>query len=200
MNNIRIIVGILRVECRDWLDVIISAIPGHVGDVVRSRVWCSRLLQHGKNIKISRGCLLFGHSNIKIGDDSSFYFNTKLYAINNGKLTIGKRSGTNLNVLIDASDDGEIVIGDNVIIAPNVVIRSSNHLFDKTNIPIRDQGHCGGKIVIENDVWIGSNVVILPGVTIGCGSVIGAGAVVSKNIPPMSLAVGVPARVIRKRI
>ena len=56
-----------------------------------------------------------------------------------------------------------------------------------------------GSVTVEDDVWIGSNCVILPGVTIGCGSVIGAGAVVTKDIPPYSIAVGVPAKVLKQR-
>lgn len=94
---------------------------------------------------------------------------------------------------------GQISIGDNVIIGPGVVINSGMHQYQDRDTLIRDQGHKILPICIENDVWIGANVVIMPGVKIGEGSVIGAGAIVTSSIPPYSVAVGVPARVIKKR-
>jgi len=94
---------------------------------------------------------------------------------------------------------GEIEIGDNVLISPNVTITSHQHTFASREKPIRGQATQFAKVTIEEDVWIGSNAVILPGVVIGRGSVIGAGAVVTRDIPPFSVAVGVPARVIKDR-
>ena len=104
-----------------------------------------------------------------------------------------------MNVHINASIGGEIIIGNNCLIGPNVVMRSAGHKFDNVDVPIREQGHIIGNIHIDDDVWIGSNAVILGGVHIGKGAIIGAGAVVTKNIPSMSIAVGVPARVIKNR-
>ena len=72
-------------------------------------------------------------------------------------------------------------------------------MFSDPEMLIHEQGMIGLGIKIEDDVWIGAGAIILDGVTIGRGSVIGAGAVVTKNIPPYSVAVGVPARVIKKR-
>jgi acetyltransferase-like isoleucine patch superfamily enzyme len=94
---------------------------------------------------------------------------------------------------------GSITIGNGVHIAPHVIIFAANHIFADTDIPIYKQGTEKAPIVIEDDVWVASNVVITAGVRIGRGSVIGAGAVVTKDIPPWSVAVGVPARVIRTR-
>ena len=96
-------------------------------------------------------------------------------------------------------NQGMIKVGNNVRIAPNVMIISANHVFDNTDIPICKQGMDVKPITIEDDVWVAGRVNIMAGVTIGKGSVIGAGSVVTKDIPPYSVAVGVPAKVIKTR-
>ena len=92
-----------------------------------------------------------------------------------------------------------VTIGDDTWIAPNVYICPSTHNCKDRNRTIREQGVWGGDITIGKDCWIGVNVVISPGVTIGDGAVIGANAVVTKDIPPYAIAVGAPARVIGYR-
>ena len=82
----------------------------------------------------------------------------------------------------------------------DVTVITRNHRHDRTDIPMMEQGFEEEQpVVIGNDVWIGDRVVILPGVHIGSGSIIGAGAVVTKDIPDNAIAAGVPARVIRFR-
>ena len=95
---------------------------------------------------------------------------------------------------------GHIKIGDNVLIGPNVVLRASDHIYSSVEVPIRMQGHRFGSIIIGDDVWLGSNVIVTSGVNIGGGCVVGAGSVVTKDLPPMTLCVGVPAKPIRSRI
>ena len=86
------------------------------------------------------------------------------------------------------------------MMGPEVVFYTQNHKTNRTDIPMREQGMTEiMPIVIEDDVWIGARVVVLPGCTIGRGSVIGACSVVSKSIPPYSVAVGSPARVVKCR-
>lgn len=99
------------------------------------------------------------------------------------------------NVNLTFVDDVDIRIGDDVMIAPSVTLTTTGHPVH----PARraDFGRFSEPIVIEDKVWIGSNAVILPGVRIGYGSVIGAGSVVSRSIPPMSVALGTPCRVVR---
>jgi galactoside O-acetyltransferase len=104
----------------------------------------------------------------------------------------------NRNVLVDAAQ-GDITVGNYTLIGPNVVLRSSNHEFARIDIPVQMQGHKPGKIKVGRDVWIGANAVVLPNVSIGDGSIIGAGAVVTRDIPPGVIAGGVPARVLRSR-
>lgn len=85
------------------------------------------------------------------------------------------------------------------MIGSYVVIHSGDHVFDRIDISMNRQGHSEGKIIIGNDVWIGSNAVITKRVTIGDHSIIRAGAVVTKDVDAFSIVGGVPAKLIRKR-
>lgn len=106
----------------------------------------------------------------------------------------------NTSITTSLSHDSKITIGNDVMIAHNVLIIGGNHKISDINIPMRLQGEGKqGSIVIEDDVWIGAGVIVLTGIRIGKGSVIGAGSVVTKNIPRYSVAVGNPAKVVKTR-
>lgn len=99
------------------------------------------------------------------------------------------------NVNLTFVDDVEIRIGDGVMVAPSVTLTTTGH---PVHPALReDFRRFSRPIAIEDKVWIGSNAVVLPGVTIGYGAVVGAGAVVSRDVPPMTVVTGVPARVVR---
>ncbi|MDO5378427.1 MAG: sugar O-acetyltransferase [Clostridia bacterium] len=107
---------------------------------------------------------------------------------------IGDHVYANFNLTV--VDDGEVCIGDNVMFAPNVTISTTGHPVHPV---FRDKGaQFSLPVRIGAHVWIGSNVVILPGVTIGENSVIGAGSVVTHDVPANSVAFGVPCRVVRE--
>lgn len=111
-------------------------------------------------------------------------------------LEIGDNSGLGINCYVD----GPVRIGNNVMMAPDIAIYTRNHRYERTDIPMREQGMTDFKPVkIGNDVWIGRRAIILPGVSIGDGCIIGAGAVVSRDIPAYTIAVGVPAKVVKDR-
>lgn len=94
----------------------------------------------------------------------------------------------------------KVVIGDNTMLGPEVLILTRNHRHNRIDIPMMDQGsEENQEVIIGNDVWIGARAIILPGVSIGNGSIVGAGAVVSKNVEEYSIVVGNPARIVRKR-
>ena len=137
-----------------------------------------------------------GGKNIIIGSSFSSESHVKLFA-GKGILKMGNNIKVNNNVFIGASA-GEIYIGNNVLIGPNTVIRSSNHSFNKIDL-IRKQKHTKGVIIIEDDVWIGANVVILPNLTIKKGAVIGAGSIVTKSIAEFDIVAGNPAKKIGER-
>jgi len=98
-----------------------------------------------------------------------------------------------------AAGDSVIRIGDHVRIGPNCNLLGSDHVYENREIPIHRQPVISKGLTIEDDVWLGANCVIISGVEIGRGSVIGAGSIVTKSIPPFSVAVGNPARVIKSR-
>lgn len=95
--------------------------------------------------------------------------------------------------------EGGVFIGNFVMIGPNTCIVSGNHGFLRGDIPMVRQKPISAPIKIADDVWIGANVIILPGTTIGQGAIVGGGSIVTKNIEPYSIAAGNPAKVIRKR-
>ena len=92
---------------------------------------------------------------------------------------------------------GPVEIGSHVNLAQGITVTALNHNFDNTEKRIYEQGVSTNPVTIEDDVWIGANAVILPGVTIGNHCVVAAGAVVTKDVPPHSLVAGVPAKVIK---
>lgn len=117
-------------------------------------------------------------------------------AVFSPKVSLGDYSGIGIGARIY----GSCHIGDHVIMGANVTIISRNHAFARTDIPMRYQGFEAERpVTIGDDVWIGDRVIILPGVHVGNGCILGAGAVVTKDIPDFSVAVGVPARVVKRR-
>ena len=116
-----------------------------------------------------------------------------------GRIVLGNRVKLNERVHLNASIFGQIDIGDDVLMGPGVVLRASDHRFEQVDLPIRAQGHRPGRIVIEDDVWLGANVTVVAGTRIGRGAVVAAGAVVTRDVEPFSIVGGVPARVIGSR-
>lgn len=142
------------------------------------RVWyIAKIL---KLIDNSVGCIIEEGVYISSGKDS---------------VKLGSYSHINENVFIQSA-----TIGNYVIIAPNVVLLSHSHNHSKIDVPIVNQGMTENTpVIIEDDVWIGRNVIIMPGCKIGKGAIIGAGAIVTKDIPKYAIAVGVPAIVVKYR-
>ncbi|WP_320164472.1 acyltransferase [uncultured Trichococcus sp.] len=130
----------------------------------------------GKNTSISNWvCMMPYGGFIRIGDNCS------------------------INSFCHINGNGGTTIGNNVRIAAGCVIIPANHKFEDPYVPITFQGETQKGVIVCDDVWIGAGVTILDGVKIGKGSVIGAGSVVNRPIPAMSVAVGVPAKIVKKR-
>ena len=115
-----------------------------------------------------------------------------------GHIAIGPLSYIGPNTLIFGH--GGVEIGTSALIAGQVFIVAANHEFSRTDIPIALQGDSKRGISIGNDVWLGASVKVVDGVRIGCGSVVAAGAVVTRSLPEYSISRGVPARVTGSRI
>lgn len=112
------------------------------------------------------------------------------------KLKIGSNSGIGQKAIIS----GAVEIGNNVMMGPECIVYTRNHRFSNTSIPMNQQGYEEEKpVYIEDDVWIGGRVIILPGRKIGHGAVIGAGAVITKDVPPFAVVGGNPAHILKYR-
>ena len=195
-TNLKLI-NCLADEVIAWLDALVRFLPGRLGGRVRQAYWGKRFLSCC-DVRIGNDCTFVKPRTMRfasltmIGDGC--YFNA-----DGGSVTVGNGSAFNMNVHINASCGGNIIIGDHCLIGPGVVMRTANHRFEKRDVIIRKQGHYAADILIEDDCWIGANAIILGGVHIEKGAIIGAGAVVTKDIPSMAIAVGVPAKVIKYR-
>jgi acetyltransferase-like isoleucine patch superfamily enzyme len=157
----------------------------------------------GQNVYLDRGVYLHAlPAGISIGDNTFIMHHTMLHVFNfrdlpQAEIRIGKNCFMGeFNVV---RGQGGVKIGNDVYTGPMVQIVAVNHVYDDPTRLIRQQGITAQGIAIEDDVWIGANAVILDGVTVGRGSIIGAGAVVANDIPPYSIAVGAPAKPIKDR-
>ncbi len=123
------------------------------------------------------------------------------YILACSKISIGKRVVVRPGSVFEADPrEGEhgITIEDDVLLSPGVHLYVNDHAFEDTSMPIFDQDHKPSKpITIKRGSWIGANAIILAGVTIGENSVVGAGSIVTKNVPPRVVVAGSPAKIIR---
>jgi acetyltransferase-like isoleucine patch superfamily enzyme len=166
----------------------------------RPRLWVKWLIhpltnKKGKGALIRRNVRLdiFPFNRFSIGQQSTV---EDFCTINNGmgNVFIGNRTRIGIgSVLI-----GPVNIGDDVRLAQNIVITALNHNYQDISKPISDQGVNTEEIYIGDETWIGANAVILPGVFIGKHCVVGAGSVVTRNVPSNSLVAGNPARIIKQ--
>ena len=161
----------------------------------RVKVKNYRKLAISRNARLHDDVMVMGK--VSIGKHTQIRNHSILNA-EGGEISIGEHCSVNEFCVFNGM--GGITIGDDVRIATHTCIFSTNHIFEETEKKIREQGVALDKVTIGNDVWIGAGVKILAGVSIGDGVVIGAGSVVNHSIPSYSVAVGVPARVVSKRL
>lgn len=127
--------------------------------------------------------------------DKKSKFQNNVYIGNGENVRIGKHCQINEDVFIQGAS-----IGNYVMIAPNVILQANTHKYNDTETPMIQQGEEKGKIItIEDDVWLGRNVIVLPGIIIKKGSIVAAGAVVTRDVPEYAIVGGVPAKIIKKR-
>ena len=166
----------------------------------KPRLWVRLFLNPFKH-KRGKGAIVRYNTRLDVFPFNDFRLGNKsviedLATINNGvgDVIIGDKTIVGMgNVII-----GPVIIGSHVMMAQNIVISGLNHGYEDINIPPSLQKVSCKPIIISDDVWIGANSVITAGVVLGKHCIIGAGSVVTKNIPEFSVAVGNPAKVIKQ--
>ncbi len=132
----------------------------------------------------------------KFGDGAEF--RSGAYAVTCSNIYLGNNVVIRPGSFMMADSNGGIYIEDDVLVGSGVHMYVANHRFNDVNIPIYYQGHTESKtITIKRGAWLGANVILLSGVTVGANSVVGAGSVVTKDVPPRCIVGGNPARIIR---
>ena len=155
----------------------------------------------GDRVAIDDYCLLdasgAGEAGITLGNDVIISRNCVIQA-KTAALSIGHSTDIGCNVVITSS--GGISIGNSVLIAGNCYIGGGRYNTDRLDIPMIAQGlYTKGAVVISDDVWLGAGTTVLDGVQIGKGCIVGAGAVVTKDLPEGAIATGIPAKIIKQR-
>ncbi len=173
-------IGLIRRKgFRSWffgvLELFSRYLPGEVGNYLRYNSYKHLLKSLGCDTVFFDGVVIENPENVSIGSFCS------------------------LNHRVQIIGYGGVTIGDYVRIAPNVCIVSHNLRYWKSEGPMISQGYEPSEVEVESDVWIGTGAVVLAGVKIGRGSVIGAGSVVTKDVPEFSVVAGVPVKMIKKR-
>jgi acetyltransferase-like isoleucine patch superfamily enzyme len=151
----------------------------------------------GRNVVFEEGVLVFHPENISLGSNIYVGHQTILKGYYQNEMMIGDNTWIGQGCFFHSA--GGLRIGQNVGIGPHVKIITSRHEEEGLDVPILFSRIEMGQVVIEDDCDLGIGSMVLPGVTIGRGSQVGAGAVVTKNVEPYSIVAGVPARLLKKR-
>lgn len=179
-----------------------------INDIIKKYRFCKTTDRLGPDIPFTHWKLHFNKSMIKLCKEKFLYFaddaqfRAGAYAVGCSKISIGKRVIIRPNVMLFGETiidmDCSILIEDDVMMGSGVHIYVNNHKFDDPNVPLIDQGYYPDQqVVLKKGCWIGANAIILPGVTIGENSVVGAGSIVTKSISDRVVAVGSPAKIVK---
>jgi|HubBroStandDraft_3_1064219.scaffolds.fasta_scaffold77855_2 maltose O-acetyltransferase len=168
--------GLKRRTTRMIFNRVLTHIPGYVGHALRVRWLHINCPQVGKGCSIGHGVIIMGIENLSLGD----------------------RVAIPRNCHIDAR--GGLTLADYALIGFESVILTHTHNSDDPDSPIQHQGMFSKPVHIGPRTWLGTRVIVQPGVSIGEGAIVGSGAVVTKDVAPYDVVVGVPARVLRNRL
>jgi acetyltransferase-like isoleucine patch superfamily enzyme len=195
-------------------------VPGALGLFLRSKLYPLVLGRVGRNVAFGVNVVLRHPHKIEIGDNvviddhccldakgstnrgivigsGAFVGRNTILSCKNGDIVLEDEANLGFNVEVFSA--GRVRIGRKVLIAAYTYLVGSEHLYDRVDIPVFDQGGTSTGIDVDDHVWLGAHVVVADGVRIGRDAVVGAGAVVTTDIPAFHVAAGVPARVIRDR-
>ncbi len=214
--------GLARYILEQTLFALLSGIPGLVGIGLRAlayrlilssdgppviedhvRLALPANIHLGRQVYLDHGVYLHAcPQGIFIGDRTFVMHGSELHVYNfrglpDSGIWVGENSFIGEFCLIRGQ--GGVHIGKSVLLAPRVQLLAVEHIFQDPSRPVMEQGIIARGIRIGDGAWIGAGAIVLDGVTVGEGAVVGAGAVVTRDVPPFAVAVGVPARVIRRR-
>ena len=193
---------------------------GALGLFLRSKLYPRLLGRVGRNVVFGRNIVLRHPHKIRIGDDvviddnccldakgtdnrgitigsGVFIGRNTILSCKNGDIEIDDRANIGFNCEIFSG--GHVRLGKNTLVAAYTYLVGGDHLHDRTDLPVLDQGRIAKGIEVDDNVWLGAHVVIADGARVGRDAIIGAGAVVFGEIPPFQIAAGVPAKVVRDR-
>ena len=213
--------GIVTFIAYELLNLFIVPLPGALGFYLRRKLYRFFMRKLGKGTIIGRNVTIRHPRKIVLGDNVTIDDNTLIDARGSGEkclifednviinrnciilakfghIHLGKNSSVGSNSVI-VSTDG-VSIGSSVLIAGGCYISAGSYHIDNISIPIVEQGsYTKGPVLVDDDVWLGTGAIILDGISIGKGAVVGAGAVVTKNVVEKNIVTGVPAKVLRIR-
>ena len=197
-----------------------SWVPGALGLFLRSKLYRWLLGAVGRNVVFGQNVVVRHPHKIRIGDDvyiddnclldakgddnegitignGVFVGRNTILSCKNGDIEIDDRANIGFNCEIFSG--GRVRLGKNTLVAAYTYLVGGDHLHDRTDLPVLDQGRVAQGIEVDDNVWLGAHVVVSDGARVGRDAIIGAGAVVRGEIPGFAIAAGVPARVIRSR-
>ena len=197
-----------------------SWVPGALGLFLRSKLYPLLLGKCGRNVTFGQNVVLRHPHKIRIGsnvivddnccldakgsdndgidlDDGVFLGRNTILSCKNGNIHLEERANLGFNCEIFSG--GDVRVGKDVLFAAYVYLVGGDHIYDRTDVPVSQQGRTSQGIVVGDGCWLGAHVVVADGIQIGQDAIVGAGAVVLKNIPDFYVAAGVPARPIKDR-
>ena len=212
--------SILKLIKYEFINLFVSALPGAFGILLRSIFYPLILGHTGRNVSFGHHIVLRHPWKIKIGDNTIiddyslldakgetnegisigknvFVGRNTILSCKNGNIRIG--NGANIGFNCEVFSSSEVELGKNVLMAAYCYIIGGGHEFRESDVPVVEQKEISSGISIGGNVWLGAGVKVLDGVSIGKDAIVGTGAVVAENIPEGSVAVGIPAKVIKKR-
>ncbi len=203
----------------EWLITALTFLPGALGLIMRRFFYRCIFGKMGRgttfgigvvfrqpnHVNLGRGCMIGDYVQLSVRggtveiEDGVVVSRDTVVDVRNGEMQIGARTSIGGNCRL-AMNDGKLKIGADCMIAAYSYVGPAGHRFDRTDIPMNEQGlETRGGVDIGDDVWIGARCIVLDGVKIGKGAVIGAGSLVTSDIPPMAVAFGTPAKVHKMR-
>lgn len=205
----------------EFVTLLCGNLPGALGYLLRKKLYQGLFKQVGSGLILGQGVVLRHAGRMRLGNRVAIDDYTLLDASGAGEtgmsfgndviisrncviqcktdsLMLGNQVDIGCNTILSSGNG--IFIGNSVLIAGNCYIGGGRYITDRLDIPMMEQGvYSKGPVIIGDDVWLGAGAIVLDGVRIGKGCIIGAGALVTKDLPDYSIAVGVPAQVVRKR-